>query len=33
VKTRPESVLEDYGTVMRLAGYQNTVSPAGETVF
>jgi uncharacterized protein (DUF362 family) len=32
VKTRPESVLEDYGTVMRLAGYQNTVSPAGETL-
>jgi len=32
VKTRPESVLEDYGKVMRLAGYQSTVSPAGETL-
>ena len=32
VKTRPESVLEDYGKVMRLAGYQNTVSAAGETL-
>ena len=27
VKTKPESVLEDYGRVMRLAGYQNTLSP------
>ena len=32
VKTKPESVLEDYGRVMHLAGYQNTVSPAGDTL-
>jgi len=25
-------VLEDYGTVMRLAGYQDTISPTGETL-
>ena len=32
VKTKPESVLEDYGNVMRLAGYSNTLSPAGDTL-
>jgi uncharacterized protein (DUF362 family) len=32
VKTSPGAVLEDYGRVMRLAGYQNTISPAGETL-
>ncbi len=32
VKTRPESVLEDYGRVMRAAGYTDTISPAGETL-
>ena len=32
VKTSPEAVLEDYGKVMRLAGYQATVPPEGETL-
>jgi uncharacterized protein (DUF362 family) len=32
VKTRPESVLEDYGKVMRLAGYQDTISRQGNTL-
>jgi uncharacterized protein (DUF362 family) len=32
VKTRPETVLEDYGRVMRLAGYRDVVSPAGDTM-
>jgi uncharacterized protein (DUF362 family) len=32
VKTTPESVLGDYGKVMRLAGYPETISPAGETL-
>ena len=32
VKTRPESVFEDYGKVMRLAGYSQAVPPLGETL-
>jgi uncharacterized protein (DUF362 family) len=32
VKTKPESVLEDYGTVMRLAGYSQTLPPSGDTL-
>ncbi len=32
LKTRPESVLEDYGRVMRLGGYQETISPARDTL-
>src|SRR5262249_7259780 len=31
VKTKPQAVLEDYGKVMRLAGYQESISPAGRT--
>lgn len=32
VKTRPESVLEDYGRVMRLAGSREQVSPERDTL-
>jgi uncharacterized protein (DUF362 family) len=32
VKTRPESVLEDYATVMRLGGYREAIARAGETL-
>ncbi|MBI2964442.1 MAG: DUF362 domain-containing protein [Deltaproteobacteria bacterium] len=32
VKTRPESVLEDYGRVMRLARVEEAISPAGDTL-
>ncbi len=32
VKTRPETVLEDYGRVMRLAGYQKVISPDIDTL-
>jgi uncharacterized protein (DUF362 family) len=32
VRTRPESILEDYARVMRLARYGETIDPAGETL-
>jgi uncharacterized protein (DUF362 family) len=32
VKTRPESVLEDYGKAMRLAEYQSAVAPERDTL-
>ncbi len=32
VRTRPETVLEDYARVMHLAGYQDTLSPAVDTI-
>ena len=32
VRTSPESVLEDYGRVMRLAGYEQTISREGDTL-
>src|SRR5688572_23741379 len=32
VKTRPESVLEDYATVMRLGGYREAIARDGETL-
>jgi uncharacterized protein (DUF362 family) len=32
VNTSPETVLEDYGRVMRLAGYQDVLSPSNGTI-
>ena len=32
VRTRPESVIEDYGRVMHLAGYQRTLSRDADTL-
>jgi len=32
VKTSPSTVLEDYGKVMRLAEYQKTIQPGGDTM-
>ena len=32
VKTSPSTVFEDYGKVMRLAEYQSTIAPGGDTL-
>ena len=32
LRTKPETVLDDFGKVMRLAGYQEALSPAQETL-